>query len=157
MIRNSPSHPPSATSDISSISQQSTLCNTIINYSPSEIMSIRHHDNHRESMLDDLCDSLTDTSSYYSAKTASTFTRVKKLEFNGGGSQTPTNNNNSIAYSNSNSYETNDGNNHIKSNGVSLFASANNNINVNGRLDDKKKSKLLAALKHIDNGSSFEN
>lgn len=106
-----------------------------------EVMTIHRHDLRRESMLDDLCESLAD-SSYYSpsvSTTTATLTRIKKLEFIGGGSL---NNNSFTSASNGYSNETFNGNNHAKSNGC-----------ANGRLDEKKKTKLLAALKHIDNGS----
>lgn len=112
----------------------------------SEILTIHRHDTRRESLLDDLCESLADDMSYYSpsiSTTTNTITRVKKLEFVGGGSP---NTNGSASASNGHSNETHNGNNHPKSNGCV----------VNGRLDEKKKTKLLAALKHIDNGSSVE-
>lgn len=108
-----------------------------------EIMKIHHNDIRRESLLDDLCDSLADSKSIYSVGTLkATATGNTKLEFTWGGSQ----NNNNTQFGNGNSNEAHNGNNHVKSNGI-----------ANGRLDDKKKSKLLAALKHIDNGSSLEN
>lgn len=115
-----------------------------------EIMTIHRHDMRRESLLDDLCDSLTDKSSHYSPSvsttTTATITRIKKLEFIGGGS---VNNNSAPLASNLYSNETHNGNNH---------ASKSNGCVVNGRLDEKKKTKLLAALKNIDNnGSSLEN
>lgn len=112
-----------------------------------EIVNIHRHDMRRESLLDDLCDSLADKNSHYSSNlsTTATITRIKKLEFIGGGG---TNHNSSPLTSNGNSNETHNGNNHSKSNGCV----------VNGRLDEKKKTKLLAALKNIDNnGSSLEN
>lgn len=148
-------------SETSSTSPDSTLLNgsnlnhqkddTCISYSNSnecgdnsEIMTIRRHDTHRESLLDDLCDSLADKNSHFSPNAkAVTYTRIKKLEFIGGGSQN--NNNNDTQLGNGNSYETVNNNNHIKSNGGG------------GRLDEKKKNKLLATLKQLDFGSSFEN
>lgn len=126
------------------------LDDTCISYNDrgdNEIMTIRRHDTHRESLLDDLCDSLADKNSHFSPNAkAVTYTRIKKLEFIGGGSQNSNNNNTQL--SNGNSYETFNNNNHIKSNG---------GVVANGRLDEKKKSKLLAAIKQIDHGSSFEN
>lgn len=113
----------------------------------SEIMTIRRHDSHRESLLDDLCDSLADKNSHFSpnAKPA-TYTRIKKLEFIGGGSH----NINTQLVGNGNSYETLSNNNHVKSNGVAV---------VNRRMDEKKKTNLLATLKQMDlkEHGSFEN
>jgi hypothetical protein len=115
-----------------------------------EIMTIHRHDMRRESLLDDLCDSLADKSSHYSpslSTTTATITRIKKLEFIGGGS---VNNNSAPLTGNGYSNETHNGNNHAKY--------ANGCVVNGGRLDEKKKTKLLAALKNIDNnGSSLEN
>lgn len=113
--------------------------------SENNIMTIRHKDMHRESLLDDLCESLADSNSYtsYSAnKTASP--RIKKIGLFAGGGL----NNHGPAFTvNGHSDEKYYNNNLPKSNGCV----------VNGRLDGNKKTTLLAALKHIDNGSSFEN
>lgn len=94
---------------------------------------------HRESILDEYCDTLVDKNSNYSGYSRSTITnattKVKKLEFGGGATEGMP--------------ESYKANNYHKSNGH-----ANN---CGAQLDQKKKTKLLAALKHIDNGSSVEN
>jgi hypothetical protein len=115
--------------------------------SNSEIIKIHHNDVHRESLLDDLCDSLADSNSIYSSDTLKATSGVNtKLEFAWGGSQ---NNDNNSQFGDGDSNQAHNGNNYVKTNGGVTIA--------NGLLDDKKKSKLLAALKRIDNGSSFEN
>lgn len=140
---------PNAERYINGITSSSTTFND--RGDTNEIMTIHRHDIRRESLLDDLCDSLADKSSHYSpslSTTTATITRIKKLEFIGGGS--PNHNNGNAIAGNGYSNETHNGNNHFKSNGCV----------VNGRLDEKKKTKLLAALKNIDsnnNGSSLEN
>lgn len=95
----------------------------------------------RESLLDEYCDTLVDGKSDFSSSRASstTITPFQKLEL---ASQPPDVTNHQTkakdyAY------------NHGKSNG-SIFG------NGKPSLDPKKKNKLLATLKHIDNDSSFE-
>jgi hypothetical protein len=98
----------------------------------------------RESMLDEYCDEYTladDKSTFSSSRASSTtITPYQKLEL---ASQPP-------ALTNHQAQAKDYTYNHGKSNG-SIFS--------NGKppqLDPKKKNKLLATLKHIDNDSSFE-
>jgi hypothetical protein len=92
---------------------------------------------HRESILDEFCETLVDKNSYYSNGTVmpnSTLTKIKKLEFTGGNKlPQPIQNNN---------------NNHVKSNGHVVAGRQH--------LDEKKKTELLAALKRLDKNGSVE-
>jgi hypothetical protein len=92
----------------------------------------------RESFLDDYCDTIVDSQSAFShTKTASTVAKIEKLELASAPSvvtdhlQTPTKNHSD---------------HHGKSNG-----SIRNGKPIT--IDPKKKTNLLAALKHIDNDS----
>jgi hypothetical protein len=94
----------------------------------------------RESFLDEYCDTIVDSQSAFShSKTATTLTKIEKLELASAPSvvtdhlQTPTKNH---------------ANHHGKSNGSIRSGKP-------AAIDLKKKTNLLAALKHIDN-DSFE-
>ena len=96
----------------------------------------------RESFLDEICDSFADKKSAFShSNTATTtLTKIKKLELAG-----------SPAFVNGTTAAPN---NQTKATG---YAHYNGKSNGNPKsIDTKKKTELLAALKHIDNGS-FEN
>jgi hypothetical protein len=93
----------------------------------------------RESLLDEYCETLVDGKSAFSNSRASstTITPFQKLEL---AAQPPV-----VAYQTQAKDHTH---NHGKSNG---------GVVANGKpIDPKKKSKLLAALKNIDNEGSFE-
>lgn len=96
----------------------------------------------RESLLDDYCETLVDSKSAFSNSRASstTITPLQKLEL---ASQSP-------IVTNHQTQAKNYSDNYSKSNG---------NVIGNGKpasFDPKKKNKLLAALKNIDNETSFE-
>ena len=93
----------------------------------------------RESLLDDYCETLVDSKSAFSNSRASstTITPFKKLEL-----AEPS------VVSHHQTQAKDHAHNHGKSNGY---------IVGNGKpIDSKKKNKLLAALKNIDNEGSFE-
>ena len=95
----------------------------------------------RETLLDAYCDDVIDkqSQSQFSATTSSTVTKIKKLELN---------NNQSHHYSHQHAHAYGS----IKS-----VIGGQQSKNATGAFDQKKKSKLLAALKAIDgNGDSFE-
>lgn len=94
----------------------------------------------RESFLEEYCDTFADDKSdFRSRKSTTTLTKVKKLEL-----AQPT----TVVYNSpkhNQTQATSNGHHHSKSNGA-----------VPGRqpaIDNKKKSSLLAALKHIDDDS----
>lgn len=92
----------------------------------------------RESFLDDYCDTLVDEKSDFSgAKTATSYTKIKKLEL---ASPPP------VAPDNLQTPATHHPNYHNKSNG-----SIRSGKPV--AIDARKKSALLASLKNIDNES----
>lgn len=97
----------------------------------------------RETLLDAYCDDVIDKQSHFSANTnSSTITKIKKLELN---------NNQSHHYTHQQSQQ---GYTHgtIKS-----VVGGQQSKNATGAFDQKKKSKLLAALKAIDgSGESIE-
>jgi hypothetical protein len=97
---------------------------------------------HRESMLDEICDTLVDKDSFYSANstavTRAKYTNLAATVTNGGNRILP-----------EQSYQI--VNNNKAANGHAAGAGA-----VERKLDPKKKSTLLAVLKNIDN-SSIEN
>jgi len=90
----------------------------------------------RESLLDEFCESLADKRSSFSGPAAPPSAAFKKLE--------PTQQSAAVKASAT-------GNNHN-------YSKFNGNGSVKPAIDPKKKTKLLAALKHIENdSSSFEN
>lgn len=98
----------------------------------------------RETLLDAYCDDVIDKQSLFSANTnSSTITKIKKLELN---------NNQSHHYTHQQSHQQGYTHGSIKS----VVGGQQSKI-ATGAFDQKKKSKLLAALKAIDgNGDSIE-
>ncbi|XP_070497626.1 lebercilin-like protein [Chironomus tepperi] len=116
----------------------------------------------RESILDEYCETIFDDDkhSHYSDNT---ITRVKKIEFTRGAA---TNNNNGYGHTNGviggsystaknqnqSPYQINDytkSNGHAKT-GIESTAGRKEGIGKSTKLDDKKKTRLLAILKNID-------
>lgn len=95
----------------------------------------------RESLLDDYCETI-DKQSCYSKATTTTITKVKKLELTNNANNSNTTGDNAQTTKN-NAYR------YGKSNGSVISGKSTT-------IDPNKKSKLLAALKNIEN-ESFDN
>lgn len=101
--------------------------------------AIRDRELKHESFLDEFCDSLADQKSVFSHNhsVSTALTKIKKLEL-----ASP-----AIVSDTTSSFQTKT-THHAHYNGKS-----NGNVVGGKTIDTKKKNELLAALKHIDNGS----